>query len=415
MKTNELFLHFYHWGREVNQFRSFEGNFDGKNRGFDADLEKMLTLNISDKGKETTGKFGLGFKSCLLVSDSPEIYSGRLAVRVTAGLLPMVSPNADILSKYVKKQSLEQRAPTLISLKLRENINSEKIIAEFRRTAGISTIFAKRLRSIIIDDNEYSWMPKECQRIKGLSFGHAILPMKDGKLRKQRVAHYQTENGQFLFQLSNNGFTSLLERQLSKIWVLNPLSETVPMGFIIEGDFQIDIGRSQLARKSQANEKLMKYLGNDLADFFKQIYQWSQDSWDNFLKEWDFDSSSTTELIWRSVWKVLTDGWSKRLDDVDQNGELDSGSGLIQHLFLASGAMVDFYQQTPVLPTELFHVKNSLTTLNSVKYYTDPLLSRLIENIAAIPMIHESLIEGQLVSDKMGEFFKDTGESEQPT
>src|SRR5262249_24621499 len=68
-------LRFAHWGRAVNQYR-VRGSEEWTARGFDRDLEKMLILQMSDKrvdeqNGEITGKFGLGFKSTLLVSASP--------------------------------------------------------------------------------------------------------------------------------------------------------------------------------------------------------------------------------------------------------------------------------------------------------------------------------------------------------
>lgn len=64
-------VRFMHWGRPVNSTGA--GGFPGRDRGFHQDLEKMLILSSSNKSSEQhlTGKFGLGFKSVLLVSVSP--------------------------------------------------------------------------------------------------------------------------------------------------------------------------------------------------------------------------------------------------------------------------------------------------------------------------------------------------------
>jgi hypothetical protein len=67
-------LAFLHAGRPINV--AGPGDMGLADSGFHRDLEKMLMLSTSDKqtGKETstvTGKFGLGYKSVFLISDTP--------------------------------------------------------------------------------------------------------------------------------------------------------------------------------------------------------------------------------------------------------------------------------------------------------------------------------------------------------
>lgn len=410
VESNAGYLRFYHWGRDVNQYRTFEGEFDGRERGFDADLDKMLTLNVSDKGEETTGKFGLGFKSCLLICDRPEVYSGRLAIRIIAGILPEVSPRAEELEELVNLHRMDNRSPTLINLQIRETIDADSIVTEFGRAAGLLPIFSKNLKTILLDGVEFSWSPTECQQIKGLSFGYASLPIHDGSLRKQRVAHYQTSHSQFVFQIGSKGFTSMAERDVAKLWVLNPLWETISLGFIVEADFQIDVGRSQLARKSLDNTRLMQRLGVDLANLFGKIYQWSSHDWSDFSLAWELEDSANSDDFWRSTWRILTDGWPKRLGGAGANGEIDVGATLINELFVADGGLLSFYQNTPVLPSALNKVNPTLIALESVRYYADPLLSRIIDTLVTLPYVDELLRKRRLISDDVGGFFRSTNQ-----
>ena len=85
-------LRWSHWGRPINRYRlaGFAAE-TGRTRGYDRDLEKMLVLSSSDKafgGGEVTGKFGLGFKTVFLLTDSPHVVSDRLGFRVVTGLFP---------------------------------------------------------------------------------------------------------------------------------------------------------------------------------------------------------------------------------------------------------------------------------------------------------------------------------------
>ena len=80
---------FIHWGRAINKYGSTQ--FNGRERGFDRDLEKMLILSASDKSESTetvTGRFGLGFKSVFLVTRTPRVASGRLGFEVMGGFSP---------------------------------------------------------------------------------------------------------------------------------------------------------------------------------------------------------------------------------------------------------------------------------------------------------------------------------------
>src|SRR6185437_15835660 len=81
--TSVLFMH---WGRPINT----SGKRSGYREDHAKDLERMLMLNASGKEEEDglTGKFGLGFKSVLLVSDKPVIESGGLHFEIVAGCLP---------------------------------------------------------------------------------------------------------------------------------------------------------------------------------------------------------------------------------------------------------------------------------------------------------------------------------------
>ena len=113
LEYDDVTLRFAHWGRPINRFRvsGFSAE-EGRARGFDRDLEKMLVLSASDKDMghgEVTGKFGLGFKTVFLLSDSPEVVSDRLAFRVLGGMLPQA---LDPDRKEQLRQRLAHYGPT---------------------------------------------------------------------------------------------------------------------------------------------------------------------------------------------------------------------------------------------------------------------------------------------------------------
>jgi hypothetical protein len=93
--SQQRILEILHWGRPINRHES-PGFRDGLKRGYDQDLQKMLTLNFSDKRVHAndgqalvTGRFGLGFKSVFFVSELPAIISARLAFEIRGGFFPV--------------------------------------------------------------------------------------------------------------------------------------------------------------------------------------------------------------------------------------------------------------------------------------------------------------------------------------
>ena len=70
---------------------------DGRRLGHGRDLLNMLLMNFSEKrpGDDLTGKFGLGFKSVHVLSDSVGIASGFITLRTAGGFLPKPWPRRD--------------------------------------------------------------------------------------------------------------------------------------------------------------------------------------------------------------------------------------------------------------------------------------------------------------------------------
>ena len=82
-----------HWGRPINHLGPDAR--EGRRLGHDRDLLNMLLMNFSEKrpGEDLTGKFGLGFKSVHVLSDSVGIASGFIALRTVGGFVPTAWPN----------------------------------------------------------------------------------------------------------------------------------------------------------------------------------------------------------------------------------------------------------------------------------------------------------------------------------
>ncbi|WP_230460292.1 hypothetical protein [Sansalvadorimonas verongulae] len=403
-------LSFYHWGREVNYCPV--GYEKGKGR-FDRDLEKMVSLNMSDKGEHVTGKFGLGFKSSLLISDAPELLSGEMAVKIEGGILPVVHKNRSHLIKRATSVSGNGPLPTLVHLKLRKDVtcDAREILSRFRKNSGLLSVFSRHIRTIDVANEIVQWTPKESSRVKGLFFGHVKLPVKDEVLVAQRIVHYRTSKGQFVFQIDRNGLSSLEERDIPKFWVTNPLQEELEAGFVVEADFQVDIGRSQLAKNNSKNFEVMAELGRELSNLLKQIYEWSVDDWDGFCREWSLDEQLAPVDFWNRTWNVLTGGWT---------AFKDSKAELFQTLFTTQGGLLAFFSYYPVVPVrwgrkdkqrqkQKRHSHVSLISLKNVRHQADKLLSVVFEELSGLEKLQAYKQQNSLVDDEAGRMLMAVG------
>ncbi len=112
-----------HWGRPINDTGG-PAFPEGRERQWDQDLYFMMLMNLSGKPGEapgraasasTTGRFGLGFKSVHLVSESPSVVSGFINFSIAGGLLPQERP----VENEADESMIEGRRATRVRLPLR--------------------------------------------------------------------------------------------------------------------------------------------------------------------------------------------------------------------------------------------------------------------------------------------------------
>jgi hypothetical protein len=308
IKSNTLYI--LHWGRPIN----YRGNADTQANwpGFEEDLEKMLILSASGKSddKAVTGRFGLGFKSVFLACDSPKIISGDLKVNIVAGFLPKVWQGvgcieaAEILRE---KTSNPRYQGTLVALPLRDDVEPESILSRFQAQQVMLCMTAKMLRSITVNDHNFTWQPNYLPHSKRLEFGKL-----NGK--HYLVFRDQLDEGYaaLIFHVSARGF-ELLTDDIPSFWVVAPTREKASVGFVISASFQIDAGRGKLAGLGEHDDKnkaliqqLGKRLGFALADLYKT-------DWESLHKKLQLAQDVTQVEWWTSLWKQFSDNdeWNK--------------------------------------------------------------------------------------------------------
>ena len=308
-------LGFLHWGRPINTRGPI--GFDGEGRGYDRDLEKMLILSATDKpGDEgATGKFGLGFKSVLLACEQPRILSGRLAIRVVAGILPQPWEDVQEARQRLTAFSTDSRQPgTLIDLPGVERELRARVLERFRQLAGILCVFGRAVRSVThvpASDSEskssWSWKPNKI--CPGVEVGELHLRGDWGA--RTRAICVRAGDGSLLMALGPQGFRPLPD-SVPALWVTAPTRESSAVGFAVNGSFDLDAGRGRLAGDTGKNLNKAGKIGRQAGGALGALLERSHEDWNSVRAALGLAAGLDALGFWESVWSGLTKGWLRR-------------------------------------------------------------------------------------------------------
>ena len=240
---------FIHWGRPINKFRSAQLN--GRARGFHKDLEKMLILSNSDKSESpgnVTGKFGLGFKSVFLVTSKPRVASGQLGFEAEGGFFPKQLTGEPLreLQCQIEACQNDGKEGTIISIQA-EECSVQECLKKFRDVVHFIPVFARRIRRCDwIRDGQtefWEWNDRPLTQSKRVCVGE-FQPSSDGQRARQTAMVFRASQGDLLVGLDAHGVVKL-EESIPTVWVTVPIPTTkcLDLGFIVNGRFDLDVGR----------------------------------------------------------------------------------------------------------------------------------------------------------------------------
>ncbi|MBD5804510.1 hypothetical protein AZOA_39530 [Azoarcus sp. Aa7] len=321
-------LRFIHWGRPIN----FTGQGVAANPAYQDDLENMLILSASDKdgAQPVTGKFGLGFKSVLLATDSPRILSADLRARIIGGCLPerWTGPEVENALGVLERHRITdgpRLRPTLIELHIDGQDKREEILFRFEAFAGIQAIFSKEIRRISIQGQERNWRPAPLiDNEPSLEVGTIRIPTKNG-FTSGRLLVWRGHRAAVAMRLDSRGvdtFDANSSHALPSIWVTGPTRETPATGLILNAHFDLDAGRGALAHGegAQANLSLVNEIAKDFARDLKIAVQASRDDWETSRGRLGLALDVSAADFWASFWKRAAQ--TELDDDASQSAEL---------------------------------------------------------------------------------------------
>ena len=389
---------FMHWGRAINQFGS--KGFPGRDRGFDRDLENILILSASDKGKDVTGKFGLGFKSVWLVSDRPTVVSGRLQAEIIGGLLPVPIQNAlslELRKRLTERQSDNRFPGTALDLPLVE-VAEDDVLGQFSKVAGVMVAFSRNIRLIEImrgDGRTFlaGWEAKQLPGCENIYLGNVRQGDSDLLLMKIVLA-----DGAMMIAVSTQGFVGL-PKDIPNIWVTAPIREQDQLGFAVNAMFEVDAGRSRLSASLTDNQQLAHRLGKQLASELDGLRVSVEMRWEEMAAAMQFAPGLDAYNFWNSLWRVFM----ARLPQMAR----DSGSRIIATELLGEGLrnLASEYDIVPNgLPKGLQHLLRWTEVRTVLK---DALLdSRVLQAVASASCFQSLLDCSTAVTSEMATWIR---------
>ena len=209
-----------HWGRPINHLGPNPD--DGRGLGHDRDLLNMLLMNFSEKrsGEDLTGKFGLGFKSVHVLSDSIGIASGFIALRTVGGFVPVSWPSGiDLAEKYKRPDG---RKATVIDVPFAADAksNGDEAVQVFRASMTWMPAFARSIRRIEIVDDDPVTINCAASPLLNESAIHVV---SISGTRGQRALRFDLDRGFSLLLKVDAAGPSIFPQELRRLWNLAPL------------------------------------------------------------------------------------------------------------------------------------------------------------------------------------------------
>lgn len=267
-------LTFKHWGRPINDALK-TGRTDWTN-----DLYSLLLLNQSSKpayypesgSQAFTGHFGLGFKSVHLICDEPEVESGYLAFKIVAGFLPKRIPFCSV------EQEVDGIRPTLIRLKLRDDVAPETLFTRLQELAALIPLMSRRIRRLSIlgplSPGVWEWSKKTWTLAPNLEAWELSTVPEDVK------------PGFLRFSAPEEGARLLIPAKIGEdqywidtnplpypiLWNVMPTEERWNLGYLLSAPFDLNSGRLSVHLTAPRTATIFDALGSQLSHCLREYY-----------------------------------------------------------------------------------------------------------------------------------------------
>lgn len=410
---------FTHWGRPINRTKPVDlerpvtkHDTDERARLFGYDLRNMLVLNFSNKeageagqtasATGTTGKFGLGFKSCYLFTSRPRVVSENVWFSVAGGILPNVLRPDEVatvrrtLEAFDESVRADANEATIIQLERAAGVAAavqHDMVAELKRHAQLLTICAQRVEQCVVRDQAGE---TRYGRMRPLSTNAEVAieaGERDGTVYLCfRAAHSSRVFVVYFAAGGAKGPAPLDRYDLPTLWHTAPTGECLGVPFAINAPFKLDAGRQRitLGHENQAESALIAEV---IHAGLKQLWLEGQgaESWQRLAQA--MGVSVGFEAFWTSLWELLADAGA-------QQQARGAGGLVTSHDMIAltvNRALCRHVEEFPSLPTGL-EERALVRATRGLRVLTEQLGHHRAPLAQAFPRFAEALQAGRFAS-----------------
>lgn len=333
-----------HWGRLINDHGG--NNFlEGRQYRWDQDLYLMARFQVSAKrdaedsttAVQSTGRFGLGFKSVHLVSDDPVVRSGSLAFRFEAALVP-----AEVTGELASPMpEVDGHPATTIELPLAVEFEPADLLKDmFSRLMPVVSVFTAMARQIAAVTlpaqygGEVAFEPLDVPGAPGWAVTRNSVRVGHREQRLRLLRYRPTtppgSMRTLLLALDSKGVPVPMPPEVPTFWVVAPTEECWEFGYCINGDFKLDTGRVRVDFKAEKSASTLDTLGSELGRTLVEL----ADAVEQPLVRELLGFGGDAKRFFAGLWHVLARGLGGRperakLDVIERLHKNDRGLGLL--------------------------------------------------------------------------------------